>query len=236
MCLLAGLLLAATRGESHGHELRQAAPARLSDLVRDAQRAVAAAAAQRDGLALARDQAAGAVAASDSGVAAAVQALEGLQVPGGLTPRTGPGLRVTLTDAPRDADGNYPAGAAPDDLVVHQQDLEGVLNALWAGGAEAVAVMDQRITATSVPRCIGNTLLLHGQAYSPPYTVAAIGDAEKMRTALDAEPAVRLYRQYAARYNLGYDVVGGDVDIPAYTGPLRVWHTQLLDPADLPAG
>ena len=63
-----------------------------------------------------------------------------------------------------------------DDVVVHQQDVQGVVNALWRGGAEAMMVMDQRIISTSAVRCVGNTLILQGRVYSPPFTVTATGD------------------------------------------------------------
>ena len=69
----------------------------------------------------------------------------------------GPGIQVTMTDAPRDVDGNYPVGVDPDDLVIHQQDVQAAVNAMWAGGAEAMMIMDQRVLTTSAVRCIGNT-------------------------------------------------------------------------------
>src|SRR5581483_10447361 len=93
---------------------------------------------------------------------------------------------------------------SPDDLVVHQQDIQGVLNALWSAGAEAVQMQDQRLIATSAPRCVGNTLLLNGRTYSPPYTIAAVGDATAMQAALAAAPLVILYKQYVVRFGLGY--------------------------------
>src|SRR5690606_41382455 len=74
------------------------------------------------------------------------------------------------------------SGLHPDDLVVHQQDLEAVINALWAGGAEALMVQDQRITSLSSVRCVGNVLLLHGRHYSPPYRISAIGDRSEEHT------------------------------------------------------
>ena len=98
-----------------------------------------------------------------------------------MDPVHGPGLVVTLQDAQRDANGRFPRDASPDDLVVHQQDIQAVLNALWSAGAEAIQMQDQRIIATSVPRCVGNTLLLNGRTYSPPYTITAIGDAAAMQ-------------------------------------------------------
>ena len=101
-----------------------------------------------------------------------------------MDPVHGPGLVVTLDDAQRDANGRFPRDASPDDLVVHQQDIQAVLNALWSAGAEAIQMQDQRIIATSVPRCVGNTLLLNGRTYSPPYAITAIGDAAAMQAAL----------------------------------------------------
>lgn len=57
-------------------------------------------------------------------------------------------------------------------------------------------MQDQRIIAMSIARCVGNTLLLNGRTYSPPYTIAAIGDAAAMQAALAAAPLVTLYKQY----------------------------------------
>ncbi|WP_432573095.1 DUF881 domain-containing protein [Kineococcus sp. SYSU DK005] len=132
---------------------------------------------------------------------------------------TGPGVTVTLDDAPDDV---RPAGANPDDLVVHQQDVEAVVNALWAGGAEAMSIMDQRVVSTSAVRCVGNVLVLQGRTYSPPYAVAAIGDPAALRAALEASAQVAVYRQYVAAYGLGWSVdarEGADgLVLPAFDG------------------
>lgn len=135
----------------------------------------------------------------------------------GRTAVTGPGIAVTLDDAPTDA----PAlpGIHPDELVVHQQDLEAVINALWAGGAEAMAIQGQRIVSTSAVRCVGNVLLLEGQVYSPPYVVTAIGDPAALRAALDSAPAVATYREWADAVGLGWAVADvGTLELPAYEG------------------
>ncbi|AEF38489.1 DUF881 domain-containing protein [Hoyosella subflava] len=218
VCIAAGFLLASAHASSQGGELRELHTSRLSDLVSDVESTVRDVEQQRDAL-TAQLREAQSEAASDQGVAQALDRLEPLAGPGALTEVAGPGLVVTLTDAPRDQYGNYPPGASPDDLVVHQQDLQSVLNALWAGGATAIAVQDERITTWSAPRCIGNTLLLHGRAYSPPYVITAIGDAEELEDSLDSEPGVRLFRQYAARYGLGYEVEAEDeLQVAAYEG------------------
>ena len=94
--------------------------------------------------------------------------------------------RSALTDAPPDATPLVPGvpDPSPNDLVIHQQDLQAVVNALWVGGAEGIQVMDQRLVSTSAVRCVGNTLVLQGRLYSPPYTVTAVGDPEALHAAL----------------------------------------------------
>ena len=221
VCLLAGLLLAATHGVSGGGEIRRSDAPRLVDLVRDAQQSVDRLAAERDGLATRIDSTHGR--SSDTALAAIQARAAQLAGEAGLDPLHGPGLAVTLTDAQRDADGRFPRDASPDDLVVHQQDIQAVLNALWSAGAEAVQMQDQRLIATSAPRCVGNTLLLNGRTYSPPYRILAIGNAPAMQAALAAAPRVTLYKQYVIRFGLGYtEEVRDDVQIVGHTEPVRM--------------
>lgn len=123
----------------------------------------------------------------------------------------GPGVSVTLNDSPlwkdalRTSDKEL-TDRDVNDYVVHQQDLEAVINALWAGGAEAMTIQGERVLPTTAVRCVGNVLLLRGRQYAPPYTVAAIGPVRDMRMALDASPAVRIYRQYVDAVGLGWSV------------------------------
>lgn len=229
VCLLAGLLLGTTHGVSSGREIRGSDAPRLVDLVTDAQSAVDRLSTERDALAARVDAVHGA------GAGTALQAMDrraaDLGAAAGLDPVRGPGLTVTLTDAPRDADGRYPRDASPDDLVVHQQDIEAVLNALWSAGAEAVQMQDQRLVATSSPRCVGNTLLLNGRTYSPPYTITAIGDTAALQAALAQAPLVRLYKQYVIRFGLGYtEQVLSQVQIAGYAEPVRMRFAEPIGP------
>lgn len=142
---------------------------------------------------------------------------------------SGAGLVVELDDAPLPASG-VPPGYTADDYVVHEQDLHAVINALWAGGAEAMAVMDQRIIGTSAVRCVGSTLLVHGRVYPPPYRVTAIGPPERMQRALDASPRVDLYRQYVDLLGLRLDVdEDSSLTVPAYEGPLSTRYAQAVE-------
>jgi uncharacterized protein YlxW (UPF0749 family) len=229
VCLLAGLLLAATHGVSGGGEIRRSDSPRLVDLVREAQQSVDRLGAQRDALATQIDSTHGR--STDTALAAMLARASELSAEAGLDPVHGPGLVVTLTDAQRDADGRFPRDASPDDLVVHQQDIQAVLNALWSAGAEAVQMQDQRIIATSAPRCVGNTLLLNGRTYSPPYSVTAIGDVSAMQAALAAAPLVTLYKQYVVRFGLGYsEDAHSDVQIVGHTEPVRMKYAVPAGP------
>lgn len=219
MCLVAGLMVATAQRSAEENQLQVTDSTRLSDLVRSAQASADEVSARRDELAAQLDALQEDAARSDAGVAAALGDIKKNAADAGLTEMTGPGIVVTMTDAPRNADGKYPVDATPDDLVVHQQDVQSVLNALWAGGAEAVGMQDQRIVNTSAPRCIGNTLLLHGRTYSPPYVMSAIGDVGRLEAALAAEPGIRVYKQYATRFGLGYTQASpSQITVPAYTG------------------
>lgn len=229
VCLLAGLLLAATHGVSGGGEIRGSDAPRLVDLVQETQASVDRLSGQRDALAARVDATHGR--SSDLALSAMKTRAAALAVDAGMNAVHGPGLAITLTDAQRDANGRFPRDASPDDLVVHQQDIQAVLNALWGAGAEAVQMQDQRLIATSAPRCVGNTLLLNGRTYSPPYTVLAIGDVPAMQAALAAAPLVTLYKQYVVRFGLGYtEQARSDLEIVGYTEPVRMRYAEPAGP------
>src|SRR6185369_1411557 len=118
----------------------------------------------------------------------------------GLTPLRGPGLTVRMDDSSLLTNGADLTDASLDQYVIHQQDVEAVVNALWAGGAEAMTIMDQRVISTSAVRCVGNTLLLQGRRYSPAFVIRAIGDPARLRGALDASPGVRTFDEAARVY------------------------------------
>lgn len=142
-------------------------------------------------------------------------------------PVSGPGVTVTLTDAPA---GSAAEDVDPDWLVVHQQDIEDVMNALWSGGAEAMTVQGARITAGTVVRCIGNVILIDGRSYSPPYEIAAIGDPDQLDDTLEADPRIRIYKEYVARYGLGWSVKSSDhLEFEAASQEPTVQYAQVME-------
>lgn len=222
----AGVLFATSAGVANGGELR-GARSDLGDLIRAEQQRADDLTRQVEQLRGQVRRATDTAGATDRQVAAEQGRSRALEVAAGMTPVVGPSLTVTLADAPRSADRLLPEGTTPDDVVVHQQDLEGVINALWAGGAEAMRIMDQRVIATSAVRCVGNTLILQGRVYSPPYRITAIGDPARLAQALDESAAVQVYRYYVDRFGLVYQTrVEARTRLPAYDGAVDLLHAK----------
>ena len=104
-------------------------------------------------------------------------------------------------------------------------DVQAVVNAVWAAASDGVAVMDQRLIATSAVRCVGNTLLLQGRTYSPPFVVTAIGDAAAIRAQLAASPQVAVFQQAVEDFGLTFSVrERPEVTVPAYDGSLDLQY------------
>lgn len=144
----------------------------------------------------------------------------------GLTVEAGTGLVVTLSDAPRQA-GGLPKDIDPNWLLVHQEDIQGVLNALWAGGATAISVMDERIISTSPIKCVGSTVLVNGKVFSPPFIIKAIGDPKQLQKSLDRDETVSLFRDIARTYGLQYNVsVGPSIVMRGYSGVIVMQHAK----------
>jgi uncharacterized protein YlxW (UPF0749 family) len=222
------LLLVSSAVTAHGTDLRASPTLGVNQRIALAQRDIAQLTRQADTLRASISAATAAAAGADERVRSARAQAAKLAAAAGLTPVDGPAVTVSLDDAPRPAvDRDLAAGAQPDDLVIHQQDVQGVVNALWVGGAQAMTIMGQRVVATSAVRCVGNTLLLHGQAFGPPFVVTAVGDPDRLTKALDADPDVQIFQQYVAAYGLGYRATrAARVTLPAYDGPLELTHAK----------
>jgi uncharacterized protein YlxW (UPF0749 family) len=221
---LAGVLFATSAEISRGTDLRASGNQSLPDLIRAEQRRLEASTARVEALRRSVEALTAPVAAGDQRVAKLTSQADKLAQDAGTEAVHGPGLKVKLDDAHLQS---IPEGFTGDDLVVHQQDVQAVVNALWAGGAESMMVQDQRVISTSAVRCVGNTLILQGRVYSPPYTIAAIGDISAMRAALDSSADVTIYRQYVDALGLGYDVTQHpNLRMPAYAGSLDLVHAR----------
>lgn len=219
VCLLAGLMITVSAINARGIDLR---PARNTDLIslvesesqRNAELADQAADLRTDVDRLAAQQ----------GQPSLDAELTARSRQAGLAAVTGPALTVTLDDAPSDVTAE---GVDEDLLVVHQQDIQSIVNLLWAGGAEAITIQGQRVISTTGIKCVGNTVVLHGVPYAPPYKISAIGDQTRLRQTLDRSEFVRIYQQYVDRFRLGYRVdTKNEAHFPAYRGALDLQYAH----------
>ncbi len=224
--LAAGFLFTVSANTAQGTVLREDRRVELTQLIDAKQTEVDRLAAQAKTLTSEVDGATSELAEGDGPIKEERERAAALQQAAGLTELRGPGVTVRLNDAalpvPR------PDSSRLDDYVIHQQDVQAVVNALWAGGAEAMTIMDVRVISTSAVRCVGNTLLLHGRRYSPEFVIRAIGDPGRLRATLDASPSVTGFRDAVRNFGLGYSVTTeATIIAPAYTGPIDLRYAEV---------
>ena len=111
----------------------------------------------------------------------------------------GEGVLITLSDALL-RDGEPQGGFQA--YLVHDVDVLNVINALRAGGAEAIAVNGARITAQSAVRCGGPTINVQRKRLTPPFLIRAIGSTEKLRAELEADGLVDYLRALGLRIQI----------------------------------
>jgi len=149
--------------------------------------------------------------------------------PAGLLAQSGPGVVVTLSDAPADVVSS--STVDPKLLIVHQQDIQAVVNAMWKGGATAITIQGQRVVSTTGIRCIGNSVQLQGVPYSQPYVISAVGDPAALTDSIARDAYLQVYRADAAdpEVAVGWDEqVEDQLTAPAYDGLLGLSYAKAL--------
>lgn len=131
-------------------------------------------------------------AVQDPEVARIQRAAQRLEGPAGLQTVRGPGLTVTLSDSPTTlaaANTDIPAKL----FLVHQQDVQAVVNAMWRGGASAVTIQGQRVVSTTAIKCEGNSITIQGVPYPQPYVISAVGDPTALQNSVETDSYLELY-------------------------------------------
>jgi uncharacterized protein YlxW (UPF0749 family) len=219
IALAAGLLFTTSARTADGTALRDDRRPQLAQLIQDKRGRLDGREKRAAQLRSEVDQDTARLAEVDVPVKSARDRANGLREPAGFTALEGPGVTVVLNDSSRRPGEGGPNAPDNDDLVVHQGDVQAVVNALWAGGAEAMSIMEVRVISTSAVRCVGNTLLLHGQVFSPPFRITAIGEPTAMHQALESAEGVQQFRDAVADFGLGYqETVERNVTVRAYDG------------------
>ena len=134
----------------------------------------------------------------------------------GLTPVQGPGVVVTLNDSKKALAGRLPPGLTPPNLI-HDTDINQVVNELKAAGVEAIAVNDQRLVAVSPIRCAGPTIFINNVPQAPPFVIKAIGDPKAMAAALNRRGSIASEIKYFDPAMVSVNEAG-TLKLPEYSG------------------
>lgn len=165
---------------------------------------------------------------SDSAGAAAADRLRSLESATGLVKVAGPGMVVVVTDAPDPQDPVTGKKSSQNLGRVLDLDLQRVVNELWRDGAEAVAVDNQRLGATSTIRTAGEAILVDFRPVTSPYRVTAVGPASMGRR-FSASRTAAEFHGFSDRYDMGFSVRSvGRLQLPAAPNP----QVRYARPAD----
>jgi uncharacterized protein YlxW (UPF0749 family) len=97
------------------------------------------------------------------------------------------------------------------------------VNQAWRGGAEAIAVNDERIVGSSSIYCVGSTIMVNGTLMSPPFSVVVIGPQNDLLATYDDPTQLRDIKQRRDVYGLGFRVSrASGLRVPPYGGALNV--------------
>jgi uncharacterized protein YlxW (UPF0749 family) len=177
-----------------------------------------------------------ALAASETGDRVSTE-VRRLEAAAAQLPVRGPGIQVVVGDAtPRDqvdpATGERVTVPADDNGRLRDRDLQSVVNALWAAGAEAIAVDGERLAPTTTIRAAGEAILVDLRPVSSPYTIDAVGDPDTLQPRFADSDAARRYQSYTGLYGIRFTArKATDLELRAATGP----DLRYAEPAATPS-
>lgn len=148
--------------------------------------------------------------------------LDDIQLKAGLKDVKGQGIVVKLDDAPYKK--NYPV----DLLVIHQSDVEKIINELKIAGAQAISINDERLLATSETICAGPTILINDNKYPVPFVIKAIGNSDNLYKRINESNIIMLMRRDGIRITIDKSK---EVQISKYMGKIES-QTNGLEAAD----
>jgi uncharacterized protein YlxW (UPF0749 family) len=151
---------------------------------------------------------------------------------------TGPGLLVTLANADPKANEDPVGGATSEDPRgrVRDGDLQLVVNALWAAGAEAVSINGQRLGPLTAIRFAGEAVLVDFKPVNNPYEVSAIGNPDTLASKFLASPEVSALAVISESFGLRFDFSRKDeLTLPAASTPELRTAVPEAPAGDVPA-
>ena len=243
VCFIFGALVAmqlrATQQMREARIKDKQGAAQAETLASEMKTKAAAAAAEREKMDAKLTALKGELAKNGKLTATQVAALNGqikeLQTVSGLTPVSGPGIRITLSDNPN-VDTADASLALPG--LVHDYDLLQVVNELRSAKAEAIGVYGAggdavRVTGYTPIRCVGPTIMVNWEQVAAPFTIEAVGNSKRMMSAVMMSGGIvdNLRSLGEAGINVKVEEVA-NMELPAATGgvpKMRVAKTEATD-------
>ncbi len=140
----------------------------------------------------------------------------------GAVPVSGPGMVVTVDDAP---------DAESERQQVYDQDLQKLVNGLWAAGAEAISINGQRLTSLSAIRLAGLAITVNFRSLRRPYVVSAVGDPDQLPARFVDTEGGTWWLNLKAVYGLRLELESADtLRLPA--GPSLLRFAEVIAPSD----
>lgn len=190
----------------------------LAASARSTEASISQLAARRNALAAQVDDVQRRALADDARGRRLLASLDKLSLAAATTAVTGPGLTVTVTEpsvGPNLSDVSKQRVAGSRQIIL-DRDLQLVVNALWASGAEAISVGGVRMGPNATIRQAGGAILIDNNPTSSPYTVLAIGPPHAMREVFEGSAGLQRLRLLETGYGVGVTVSLSDgLKLPA---------------------
>jgi len=140
-----------------------------------------------------------------------------LSVAVGAVPMQGPGVVVTLDDAPSAAvEDSGSSSDQADQGRVYSRDIQFVVNSLWEAGAEAISVNDIRLTSVSTIRFAGSAIIVNFRPLTRPYVITALGNPRELPGAFADGPGGSYLSTLDTSFGIRSDTdVVDDATVPA---------------------
>jgi len=149
--------------------------------------------------------------------------IDELRASAGLTAVSGDGVAIQLDDARNVSVSSRDV----DRSICHATDLTDILNTAWKGGAQAIAVNEERIVNSSSVYCVGSTIMVNGTLMSPPFNINAIGPQNSLLGAFDDPNQLQDIKQRRDVQGLGFHVTRvSAIHVPAFSGALNVRYAE----------
>lgn len=141
----------------------------------------------------------------------------------GLTKVRGPGVVVLVNDAERDLVQNE----NPNNLIVHDADIQMIVEDLFKAGAEAVSVNGQRVIYNYTKIiCNGPTIRINDEVFAQPFIIKAIGNRDYLSGAINAPGSYgNMLRQWGIFVEVNTSI---SMTIQEFSSPMYLKYSEVL--------